>query len=357
MVSGVVPARSPKPQLQNIKLIARSDEASTLLATDLEVGIRHRVLGIKVDKPGEVILPTQRFGAILRTSSDEELAIESDGEHLRVRGLRSQFQLPNDDPDAFPDVPDFGATAYHTIAAADLKRLIRRTIFATDVESTRYALGGVLFEIGDDTLTLVGTDGRRLARAVAALGAEGSPKPIEGKPVVPVKALKQIDRSIADDDGAVALLIQGTSAFLLRAERAVIFSRLVEGRYPRYQDVFPAHSDEKVDIEAGALLSAVEQASIVTSDESRGVDFRFENDLLKLSTQVADVGASEIEVPISYSGKPIEICFDPKYLAEALRVLSPDAVVTAELIDSRSAVVFRTTDDYTYVVMPLTRER
>ena len=147
MVSGVVPARSPKPILQNVKLIADPEEGAILMATDLEVGIRHRVMGMKVDQPGAVILPTARVGSILRTSNDLELDLEADGDHLWIRGLHSEFQLPAEDPSLYPEVPDFAATSYHVVKAADLRKLIRRTIFATDVESTRYALGGVLVEL------------------------------------------------------------------------------------------------------------------------------------------------------------------------------------------------------------------
>jgi DNA polymerase-3 subunit beta len=356
VVSGIVPARSPKPLLRNVKLSIGADESATLLATDLEVGIRYRVLGVKADGPGDVILPTQRLTAILRTTTDAELALDADGNELSIRGVRARFNLPQDDPDAFPDVPDFGATAYHVIAAADLRRLIRRTIFSTDVESTRYALGGVLFEFGEGTLTLVGTDGRRLARAVAPAEREGTPKEPEGKPVVPVKALKQIERTISDDDPPVHILIQGTTALLLRTDRAVVFSRLVEGRFPRYQDVFPAHPEVKIELEVGPLLAAVDQASIVTDNDSRGVDFQFEAGTLGLSSRTAEIGSAQIELPIAYDGKPIGVCFDPHYLADALRVLDPAAKIVAELVDSRSAVVFRTEDNYTYVVMPLTRD-
>src|SRR4051794_17210890 len=128
MVSGVVPARSPKPILQNVKLIADAEGGSTLMATDLEVGIRHRVLGMKVEEAGAVILPTARFGSILRTSTDPELALEAEADTLNVRGLRAAFHLPAEDPALYPEVPDFAATSYHVVAASDLRKLIRRTI-------------------------------------------------------------------------------------------------------------------------------------------------------------------------------------------------------------------------------------
>ncbi|HEX8201713.1 MAG TPA: DNA polymerase III subunit beta [Isosphaeraceae bacterium] len=357
MVSGVVPARSPKPILQNIKLVADSEGGSILMATDLEVGIRYRVLGVKVDQPGAVILPTARMGSILRTSTDEELAVEADGDHLVVRGLHAEFRLPGEDPDHYPEVPDFAASAYHVVAAADLRRAIRRTMFATDLESTRYALGGVLVELGPEAITLVGTDGRRLARMVAAAEAEGGATAPAGQPVVPVKALKLIERNLDDDDPPVHLAIQAGTAVLARTERAVIYSRLVEGRFPRYQDVFPASHEVRIPLEVGPLQSAVEQASIVTSEESRGVDFTFGAGLLKLASQAADVGSSTVELPIGYDGKPVEITFDPRYLLDALKTLEADQEIAAELIDHKNAAVFKTNDGYTYVVMPLTRDR
>ena len=103
MVSGVVPARSPKPILQNVKLIAEADEGSVLMGTDLEVGIRHRVLGVKVEQPGSVILPTVQIGSILRTSTDSELTIDTNDERLVVRGLHSEFTLPVEDANLFPE--------------------------------------------------------------------------------------------------------------------------------------------------------------------------------------------------------------------------------------------------------------
>jgi DNA polymerase-3 subunit beta len=357
MVSGVVPARSPKPILQNVKLVADPDDGSVLMATDLEVGIRYRVLGVKVDQPGSVILPTQRMQSILRTGTDEELALEVHDDKLVVRGLHSEFELPSEDPDLFPEPNDFAATAFHVVAAADLKRLIRRTMFATDVESTRYALGGVLVELSGETITMVGTDGRRLARAIAPAEVEGDAGAPAGSPVIPVKALKLIERNLDDDDPPVHLAFQSGTAALLRTERATIYTRLVEGRFPRYQDVFPSDVEVRIPMEAGPLLSAVEQASIVTSEESRGVDFSFGNGQLKLASQAADVGKSQIEMPIAYDGKPVEITFDPRYLVDALKNLEPTATITAELIDAKNAAVFKTEDDYTYVVMPLTRER
>jgi DNA polymerase-3 subunit beta len=144
---------------------------------------------------------------------------------------------------------------------------------------------------------------------------------------------------------------------LLRSEGAVITSVLLEGRFPRYQDVFPKAANVKIELVAGPFLSAVRQAAIATSDESRGVDLRFEKGQLTLEARAADVGQSQVELPIAYDGAAVEITFDPRYLTDFLRVLDPETTVTAELIDHESAAVFRTGDNCSYVVMPLTRDR
>ncbi|MDE2506045.1 MAG: DNA polymerase III subunit beta [Planctomycetota bacterium] len=359
MVTGVAPTRSPKPILQNVKFVVDGEEGSTLLATDLEVGIRHRVLGVQVEEPGAVILPTLKVGSILRTSTDDELLIETVDDQILIRGRHSEFKLPSDNPEHFPEVPDFAAVSYHVVSAADLRRLIRRTSFATDPESTRYALGGCLIEFTHESLTMVGTDGRRLARMIAPADIENpdAAPSLSGSPVVPVKALKILERNINDDDPPVHIAIQSDKNVLVRTENAVIYSRLVEGRFPRYQDVFPTHVENKVSVEVGPLRMAVEQASIVTSEESRGVDFNFSEGVLRLASQAADVGSSHVDLPLGYEGKPVEITFDPRYLTDALKTLDDASTVHIELIDSKNAAVFKTDDRYTYVVMPLTRER
>jgi len=359
MVSGVVPARSPKPILQNVKLVVDPDLGTTLMATDLEVGIRHKVYGVTAYEPGSVILPTNKMQSILSTSADAELDIETDGEHLLVNGLYARFRLPSEDPSLYPEVPDFAATSYHVVAASDLRKLIRRTMFATDIESTRYALGGVLIELDAESITMVGTDGRRLAKMSAPAEAENGALPPGGSPVIPVKALKLIDRNLDDPELSVHIAVQSGTAVLIRTsdQGAVIYSRLVEGRFPRYQDVFPTDVEVKIPLDVALLRQAVEQASIVTSDESRGVDFRFAGETLTLSSQAADVGSSQVTMPIHYEGKEVDITFDPRYLTDALKTIDDDAMITAELIDHKNAAVFKTEDRYSYVVMPLTRDR
>lgn len=354
--ASVVPSRSPKPILQNIKLEV-SETGAILLATDLEIGIRIQVAGIQVDVPGSAILPLARFGSILRESSDDTLRLESDGQATLVRGERSEFKLPSENPQEFPSVADFTEKSFHELPARALKEMIRRTIFATDNESSRYALGGVLLEMAPDKITAVGTDGRRLAKMEVPARSEGGHQSGDSMTIVPTKAMQLIDRALSDGDAEIQIAARANEV-LVRSPRVTIYSRLVEGRFPKWRDVFPQRANAvKVDLTVGPLYSAVRQAAIVTSEESRGIDFSFEQGTLVLSGRVAEVGQSRVELPIAYDGATIAIMLDPRYLNDFLKVLDAEKIVTIELKDAESAAVCTTDDGYGYVIMPLARER
>lgn len=354
--AAVVPVRSPKPILQNVKLNV-SSEATTLIATDLEVGIRVDVQGIEVDVPGEALLPVNRFGPILRESVDEKLSIEADPQGCMIRGKRSEFRLPGANPQEFPEVVSFSEDKYHEVPARLMKELIRRTLFATDTESSRYALGGVLLEIEDNRIIAVGTDGRRLAKMEGPCQAVGGHSVGDAQTIVPTRAMQLIERTLSDADAEIQLAARSNDV-LIKNPRATIYSRLVEGRFPKWRDVFPKRENvQSIELTVGTLFAVLRQASIVTSDESRGVAFSFGDGLLVLSTSTAEVGQARVEVPISYDGPPIDISLDHRYVADFLKVLNLEKTFSVELTDSESAAVFRTEEGYGYVVMPLAKER
>ena len=244
------------------------------MATDLEVGIRIDVPGLEVEAPGSVILPIKRVGSLLQESSDEKLRIESDGSRMRIRGERSEFQFPTQNPDEFPVVRAFEEQKYHQVSARFFRELVRRTVYATDTESSRYALGGVLVELSADGIVGVGTDGRRLARQQGPAEAVGGHQTGEHT-VIPARAVQLMERAIADNDENIQLAARENDV-LLKSQRTTIYSRLVEGRYPKWRDVFPHYEDmPRVELPVGPFYSAVRQAAIVTSEERRGVDFQF----------------------------------------------------------------------------------
>jgi DNA polymerase III subunit beta len=352
----VAPSRSPKPILQNVKIDVVGDTA-ILMATDLEVGIRISVPGVEVKVPGSAILPLGRFGSILRESSDEILNIEADGQATLVRGQRSEFRLPAENPQEFPTVAEFNETKHHELPARLLKELIRRTIFATDNESSRYALGGVLLEMGPEKIIAVGTDGRRLAKMEVPARSIGGHQSGDTMTIVPSKAMNLIDRALTDADAEIQVAARANE-ILIRSPRATIYSRLVEGRFPKWRDVFPQRSGAvKIQLSIGPLHSAVRQAAIVTSDESRGVDFAFESGTLTLSGRAAEYGQSHVEMPIPYDGEKLSVTLDPRFVSDFLKVLDPEATFTLEIKDAESAVVCTTEDGYGYVIMPLARDR
>jgi DNA polymerase-3 subunit beta len=353
--AAVAPARSPKAILQNVKFEA-SESGAMLLATDLEIGVRMHVAGVEAQSPGAAILPISRFGAILRESSDAQLRLEADGRATIVRGQRSEFRLPAEDPAEFPTVAGFSEEKYHELPARLLRELIRRTIFATDNESSRYALGGVLLEFAEDKITAVGTDGRRLAKMGCPARSVGGHASGDTTTIVPTRSMQLIERALSDGDAEVQIAARANEV-IVQSPRVTIFSRLVEGRFPRWRDVFPQRTDvSRIEMAVGPFLAAVRQAAIVTSEESRGVDFTFENGMLLLSGRAAEVGQSRVELPLAYEGPAISITLDPRYMQDFLKVLDTEKTITLELKDAESAAVCLTDDGYGYVIMPLARD-
>lgn len=352
-VVGIIPNNTPKPILKNLLLTAGDNEL-TVEATDLEVGVRVLLTGARVSESGRVLISATKLNEILTKASDTEVDIETDDDKVVISGERFKFKLPSDDPDGFPSIPAFEADDYLVLDGPKFKEAIKRTIYSTDVESTRYALGGVCLDLNSDPC-FVGTDGRRLARQFAVTSVEGSEVSTRTALVIPCKALKLIDKNLSDVP--VHFSTDGKSA-LLRMGDSTIYTRLVEGRFPRYIDVFPAgESVAVVTLPVADLLRGVEQASILTTDDSRGVDFELSTNKLTLSTNVTDSGAANIVVVCDYDGPTVPITFDPRYLADALKSLPGDGSVTLRLIDHKSAAILQTGDGFDYVVMPLTRDR
>jgi len=359
-VASVAPSRSPKPILQNVKLEV-SEQAVTLLATDLEVGIRHQVTGVDIkstgQSPGVVILSVTRFGSILRESTDETLHLESDSQGTTIRGERSQFRLPGENPAEFPQVTEFEESDFHTVPARLLRELIRRTVFATDNESSRYALGGVKMEVADGQLTAIGTDGRRLAKMSGPVGTTGKAIDSAQTTIIPTRAMTLIERAVDPADDEVRVAVKGNE-FLVHTERATISARMLEGRFPDWKKVFPeSGGGVKLDLAVGATLTAIRQAQIATSEESRGIDFTFGEGMLVLSGKAAEVGQSRVELPIGYDGDELTVTLDPRFAVDFLKVLDADKTFCFEVKDAESAAVCSTDDGYSYVIMPLARDR
>ncbi len=354
LTSSVVPARTPKVILQNVKLTVTKKQA-VLKATDLEsVGISMEVRGVQVEEPGELLLPTGRVLSILRECNDQELKIEGNEEGTTIRGQFSEFELPGEDPEQYPTVPGFEGDKYHTITSGPLKEMIHRTIFAAAAESARYALTGVMWELSEDKVRLVATDGKRMAVVDGKGEAHGGHATGNQTPVVPTKVMSLLEKNLTESDAPVMVRLTANDV-VFKVGRAEIYGRLVEGRYPTYREVFPKKTTVKIPLSVGPLSSVIRQAAILTDEDTRGVDFDFAKGTLTLKARVADKGRAKIQLPVAYDGKAMETTFDPKLVLDMLRVLQPDAEITLELVENNSVALFKAEGEYSYIVVPLTR--
>jgi DNA polymerase-3 subunit beta len=352
VVSTVIPAQSPKTILRNAKLDASSDFAN-LIGTDLELGIRYQVSGLSIYSPGVAILPANQMIAILRELPDEQIQLEATDSGTLVSGLSSRFELNAEDPALFPEIPTIGTETVHKVRAGTIGQMIRRTSFAAAAESSRYALNAVSVVFEKKHLTMVATDGRRMALMEGPATVAGS---ATSNALLPPRALTLMQKVLADPEEQIEVALTDREA-LLRTAKVTIYSRLIEGKFPKYQDVIPRESKFAISLIVGPFYGAVRQAKIVTSKESRGVDFRFENGNLTLESRSPDHGHSEVRLPISYDKEPVNLTFDVELFADMLRVLEPEQELTLEVTDARRASMVKTNDGYTYVIMPLTRER
>lgn len=358
LVGGVIPSRTPKEILQNVRLSVQDDTLS-LSATDSEIGIVYTISGVEADHSGDVLLPQGRVSSILRELTHDQVTFDLTDDQITISSGQSEFRLSSEDPAEFPVIAGAEEEGYFEIPAKVLREAIRRTVFAADTESTRYALGGVLVDPGEQGgVTFAATDSRRLAVCEVHCQSQGDPGGVAGTgAVVPSKAFNLLERILAGlDDEDTARLTFRQNDVVIKSGPATIISRLVEGRFPKYRQVIPAESPIEIPMVAGEFHTAIKQSQILTTEEHRGVDFAFAEGTLTLQSQAA-IGASKIAIPIDYSGEPLEITFDPKYVGEVLRVLDPTTSFLMYLTDSDTQIVMRVGTGYTYVVMPLSRDR
>jgi len=356
-IIGVVPSKSNKPILRNMKLVVDEGD-SQIMATDEEVSISRYVHGVEIDQPGGVLLPADRLMKILKAGDDPTITIQSDGDSLAIGDTTCDYKIPTEDADLYPNVPEFNKLNYWIVAARDIKRSIKRTIFATELNSTRYALGGVYFGIKDDLedlLDLVALDGRRMANSTIGYEQEGTPDKYEGNLVVPTRTLKMLGGMLDDGDPPVHIATVSNpklSAILFRTGNSVIHSRLVEGRFPRFEDVLPKFHNAVATIEAGLLLATIEKVSVTTGEESRGIHFEFEEGRLTVRSESADLGKSRATAPIEYEGGPVSLEMDSAYLIDMLRAVGKEEKFAIKMIDDRESVMFHL-EGYQYMMQPL----
>jgi DNA polymerase-3 subunit beta len=355
----VAPQKSPKEILRNVKLHADSDGSITLTATDTEIGIRVRVTtGVEVQKPGSILIPVTKASQILSELTDDSLTIESRDTHVLLNSAHSKFQLLAASVDEFPDVhPELGPK-YTSVAIGAFETALIRCVFCTDLDSSRYALGAIHIVEDEETLAVVATDGRRLAVQNVQYTAINDHRFDQGSCLIPERAAKMLLRACSSRSGEV-LMRMTLNDVIFDFGDCQLVTRMVEGRYPNWRQVLPK-VDEASDANfiVGPLLTAVRQAAIATGPDSKGIDFTFSHNLLKLEAQTADIGASTVELICDCDvPSPVTLKLDHTFVREFLSVLNLDNPCLWKISGANSAVLVSTDDGYRYVIMPMAKER
>ena len=351
LVVSVVPSRTPKPILKCVRITASGKEVR-ICATDLEVGLSHRISQVEVEREGEAVVEADRLLAIVRESAEDVLVFDSKETTCEIRGADSRFKIYGQDPKQYPTVRSLEAgEADLQISLEQLQLGIQQSLFATAKESSRYAINGVLWEVKGKKMMFVATDGRRLARCRVEL-EKAPPKDVaDRKIIVPAKTMALLEKIGSQDKESVAVKLADNQV-LIRYASVVVSSNLVEGNFPKYEDIIPTDYDKKLSLPTQAMLSAVRRAALLTSEESKGIRLSLGKDALMFSGSSPEAGAAEVSMPVEYKGQPIDIGFNPQFLTDVLRVIQTPEV-ELELGQADRPGMLKSGTEFLYVLMPI----
>ncbi len=364
-----------RPILQNVLL---SD--GVLSGSDGEVRI-----DVEIDAPLGInfLLPKDRFAAILREFKGDEITITPDETSCVIKAGRGEWTLPTEDAGEYPSWDVVCAKPITRMPADQFVRAVKGVVFASDNESSRYALGAVLIEVQGDSVSFVATDGRRLACVTSERRQVESTD--DTQTLVPCGALSKCLRLLPkkktskvaeeeDDDnpseydcGSLAVQIEATFKEVVFTigpitkdavqPAKVVTARLLEGRFPRWRDVIPERHAKSTTVSRADLLVATKSAEIVASEESKGVKFVFGDDVIELRGQSSENGTSKVDCPVSEAGTKATTKLDPLFVKQWLNGIDSEAQphVQIEVVDAQSAVILRCGDN-TGVIMPLAED-
>jgi len=351
LVTSVVPSRTPKPVLRCVRIAASGKEVR-VCATNLEVGLNYLVSEVEVKREGEIVVEANHLADIVRESSEDVLVLDAEETTCEIRGADSRFTVYGQDPKQYPNVPSLDAgEADLTISLEQLQSGIEQTLFATAKESSRYAINGVLWEVTGKKMLLVATDGRRLARCKVILAAPVNEAMAEKKIIVPAKTMALLDKIGPHEDETVQVKLIDNQV-LISCANVVISSNLVEGNFPKYEDIIPSDYDKELSLPTDTALSAVRRAALLTSEESKGIKLSVSEKALVFSGSSPEAGAAEVSVPIEYAGEPINIGFNPQFLIDVLRVVR-EPQFKLQLGQSDRPGLIKSGSDFLYVLMPI----
>lgn len=348
--AAVVPQRGARPSLRNALVKGDEEGNVEIQATDMEVGLHYRLKAESIEDPVSLCLPCLTLSGLLKECTEEIVTLETAGAKGILTVGRDRFEVLGQESSDFPEVPGLGEGPVLNVPPAEMAKMIDRTVFAAAREQGRYAINGVYMQCKDKVLEVVATDGRRLAYCKRKLKAAGT---LEDGVIVPIKMMQEV-RKLCDtvpsgEDLQVA--VRGRAVVVAHSVET-LSSLVVEGIFPKYQQVIPKDCDKEITFKREALQQALRKAAFLTSDETRTVMLKISNGTCLIEARSPDKGEAAVTVEVEYAGEPVAVGFNPLYLQDALRVLSADTA-RLELKDAARPGMLREGQDYLYVLMPV----
>ena len=344
-VQNVIIAKASLPILSNV-LLETQEGQLRLTATDLDIGITCLV-PVDIQEAGAVTVLAKRFSDIIKELPGDTIQIVTKkNNQVNIEAGLCQFKVMGLAREEFPHLPEFKDKEVIKLEQGALKEMLRLTSFSVSMDETRYILNGILFKINKNILTLVATDGKRLAVIEKKL-ASGSNKDISI--IVPIKTIHELNRNLQEEGGLS--LVLGGNQVLFELGGVTVVSRLIEGEFPDYKQVIPPVTENTVCVNREALLLAVKRAALLSTPDYQAVKFEVFKNKLVVSKSTPDIGESREEMPISYQGKELIIGFNPTYLADVLKNLNEESI-GLELTDTEKPGVIRI-NGYIYIVLPM----
>lgn len=350
-VAASVPAKTTLPVLANL-LVETTDRGIRLSGTDLDMAVSTE-LSADVDAQGAITIPAKKLAEIVRELPSAPVKVGAMGEQrITLECGRARFKLLGLPRDEFPSFPAVRFDESWRVRSGELQKLITHTAFAASTEESRPILNGVLWELRPDRMRMVATNGHRLAKMELPIASAGAPS---GDLIVPPKALEQIRRLFpAEEELEIA---RGDNHLGFRSPFTAVYTRLIEGPYPNYEQVIPKDNDRVALADKNALFAALKRMSVIASDQTHRIRLSFNAGMLKFSVQTPDLGEAQDELPISYEGDPLDIGFNANYLLEILRFVPTDEVRLTFKAPERAATLepvgWQEPGKFLALVMPL----
>ncbi len=350
-VQNIVTTRTTLPILSNV-LVRAGDNKLEFTATDLDVTIACSVEA-NVKKKGASTIPVKRFFGIVRELTSLEIELEVDDKSAcSITAGASFYKINGLSADEFPPIPKLKDEKKINISQEKFRGMLRKTSFAISTDESRYVLNGIFLSLKEHKVTMVATDGRRLALVDEEVDI---PENSQGEFIIPTKTVNELTRLLGEKGELEIRFGENQAAFTLTDDKGftiLIVSKLVEGNYPNYRQVIPNETKERIALPREELLAAVRRAQIMTSDKANSIKMAVSRNNLAITANSPEVGEARESLAINYKGKDMAIAFNPAYLIEPLNALTEDEVFL-ELIDELSPGVLKINGPFLYVVMPM----